>query len=89
MRIRPILQKEVQSNDLTIVRTNDKNEIFIIDPKDLMIKQNRENSQNRIIEGGFKIRKSSKEYSGPSNQHERCYSFDSVFDNESNNKLIY
>jgi hypothetical protein len=38
VRIRPILQKESQHNDLCIVRTNDKNEVFIIDPKDLVIR---------------------------------------------------
>lgn len=42
MRVRPILQKEFQSNGLGIVSTNDKNEVFIIDPKDLAIQQNHE-----------------------------------------------
>ena len=41
------------------------------------------------MDGGYKKRKPSKDYAASSTQHERCYSFDSVFDNESTNKMIY
>lgn len=95
VRIRPILNKESQSKDFCIVRTNEKNEIFIIDPKDLEIKQNRESiltqSETTHMFGipRKSIKSSNKSSSPTKNQYERCYSFDQVFDNSSTNMQIY
>lgn len=42
VRVRPILEKELRGLGQGIVTTNDQNEVFIIDPKDLAIQQSHE-----------------------------------------------